>query len=1263
MAGFHFRRCPRRERVKFFQSSPSYLNNNAVTLHSRRGARRWTSEDPQPSSRSFLTFANGHYGIYFTIFNHELRREERRPGRYDANSIIIILPNLSQVSFRPEFHISKAKQETQHYVTELQSVSRELLSTWSLIKPKNVFKLLCVTRNFSSSTRVQRDELPDSNLKNDASVPKIEEIHEIAEDIEEPFESTFSKNQTEQIITIFKNHTSPDDLNIIYPLYQSMKRNNLTLPSIDEYNIVLRSVAMRTLDSDITLEAIESRLTCLLTVYQDVLAACSITASCKPNSETWNIILSNIFGSAATTVDLGSSANFAKDAFQAALVKSQEFCQVGVNLFLSLQKQEDLELDLFLPAMIKCIKLFPQLLTKELASTLKSMRFPCTDGGYFEGVISISKYFKEADILAMTKKEHYDFVSSVLQDFKEQASRSPDLMRAEYIVYESLVESLICSGNLPVATMFLDQILNDFKNQLQLQSYKLSPIKSQDISSLISRYILSILSSGKTEDLNKAYNLLQKFRSVPYIPELSVEVYNELIIRFINQYSLQEVEKEQSANKDELSSNQALLYEKLWNLYNYAVIRKDFQYALVELNKISWYGRRINCRDFLLSLSLDVGDHSNVARLLKEILLKNHLINDWNITKKACQYLYNGAVSYDNTYYVDLLWSFFEQQASHYDNNSRDLNSFLSENVAFLLMNKENTLEKILNSMIVFKAFSNFSLSTDNIYGLMCISMFMISRCESERISEALLFKIMHFESCLLNQFEDTDNHYLQLSENLIQFKQTLAYSFREAIAGCPAQFLLSEDMQQACNSLGIETQLSAKAEILNNNYYLDLTSLLTTNYNAGVSQFLECFKLGYNFNQSTWRALITRDFLVDYLEKENLIKVGDFVGRIASTDPDAFDGETLISSLISLKNDKINIQTLKYLAKTNSNILELDVVLDSFAESLKTSSNKYLLTSLCETAVKHVSSERSKGWLTKLISRLNALGESEAAFSLISEKYESFVYTLDVKSPEDESFLYAILMTLMNLKRTDEVNLIFAHYFSGTEGNKSLLQSEKLAACLINFYISVGRHEMVLENFSSLLGRSQELQQLIQFAGFLSQMSGKEQVVQVGPVNDCQSLGLALLNETSLFQMREIYEQNKNVVSDRESFFEFLITCLGKAAALTSGTCDKTITARLESIIKFCKVMQLKQLSAIAFVKVIRLLSATRAKEMLNILINKFMNNNELALRFNFFFLQIRVSSDREATILFDEFKSALEKVGDTANLEMMRAYERVSV
>lgn len=1255
MAGFHFGRCPRRERVKFFQSSPSYLNYTAVSRFRKGRARRWSSDEPHPSSQRILTLASGHYGIYFTIFNKELHREDKGPGRYDANTIVLVFPKGDVLAIFPEFFISKAKQETQNNINEIQSVSRDLLSTWSLVKPRHVLQHFCASRHFSTSARDYKEYVEE---------PKIEELpQEKLEDTEESFESSFSRHQIDLIVSAYNNHQVPADLDVIMPLYQSLKRNSLALPSIAEYNIVLLSIANRQLSSEMDVVSIESKLTTLLTVYQDILHECYKNPRCKPNTETFEIVLSTVFEGASNTVKLGSAHNICKEVYQAALIKSQEFCQVGINLYMSLQSKDDIDADIFFKDMLTCVELYPQLLTQQLVQHLiKTSDVSFNDGEVYAGLLRVSKHFGE--ITGMSKEEHYKYVSAVFDQFKELAAAEPEIGSAEYQVYSALLESLVPMGNLPVATRFLDQVLSDYKELLELTPEKSGSSQMQNISSLVSKYIETIMASGKPEDLNVAYNLLQSFKKVTFIPELTVGVYNEMINLFINRYSAQEMEKINSSDKDTISAAQVVTYNKVWELYNHCAIRKDFHSSLVELSKVTWHGKKVNCKDLLLSLSLDLGDHANVARLVKEILLKDHLIGDWNISRKLFQYLYNGAVAYESSYYVDLAWNVFNQQATHYQSNSKDLNSYVSETIGYLLISSEPSFSKTLNSTVLFNAFAGFALADDNIYGLMLVSLFLAAQCQERTMSSTELFKVLHYQACLINKFEDPENHYLQLSDSLLEFKHSLVQSFASLIAMSPPEFCLSEEMQQTCDSLGVLSLLSGDAKLSNNVYYLDLTSLLTANYTTGVSEFLEYFKLGYNFNSATWSLVLNRNFVIDFLENERLISTSALTAKLLEADPEIVNPTDSICRLVALGNDKVLLRLLNYLiANKNDAVLQQNAVLGAFVNQLNRSDNKQLHSTFFSYVMENVNLQGSKEWLTKYLLNLNARGCSQSCMDLLEKDFDNVVSNLDLGRKSDSEFLYAVLNVVSDQKNRKLGTLIIRRFFAGVEGNKALLKSERLLEAVLNFYIAIGSHDVVLKKFSALQSRSPQLQHSIYFAQLISSLSGGSDRYQSSShMESSEVLALALLKEDSLLNMDSLFGQHKSLVNNKEDFFQSMVAYLTKAASLTSTLHDKRVLEKFESLVKLCKPLHIKKISVDTLITIVRFLATVKSKDLLNIIFNKFMNNNRISHTFNFYFLQVEVENSRNATRLLEEFKRALTEANDEVNLHMLHEYECVA-
>lgn len=1279
---FNFVKGPKGDKVRFFQSSFPYLNNNAVSLYKSGRTKKWTSEEPQPSAQRILTFSNGHYGIYFTIFNHELRREERT-NLHDSTHplIVMVVPNSPQMLFLPEFFISKAKQDIQNVITELKSVSKDLLSTSSLVNPRRSFRHAYMSkRGFTTSARaLDRDETkqpqefqqtfianePANEVLDSKPLDKIEElpdnyeVEHLRENIEEPFESSFQRSQVNRIVTTYAAHSKPSDLDIIHPIYQSLKRNGILLPSVHEYNIVLESIALRSLDSEPTLEAIESRLTSLLTVYQDVLLACSKSVKCRPNSETFNIVLNEIFRGAVATTDLCSSSKISNDTYQAAFFKSEEFCQVGINLFMSVQDQDELDLKSILPNLIAAVNSHPNLLLKKLAACLIDVHnVDCLQGPYYVGLINLSRYLQVLEVMN-NKEDVYKFITSVFENFKSQTTKHPDLLQYEYSVYSSLVQALIHNGNLALATQFLDSVLVDYKASIASMADKSIVQQKKNVSNLLSDYLQAISSSGQSADLNRTYNLLEKFREVSYIPELNVQVYNEMINKFINEFTLCEVERSQG--NQEVEERQRVLYNKIWELYDRAAIRKDFQTGPIVNSKTQNFGSQVNCRDYLLSLSLDLSDHPQITRLIKEILLKSHKITDWNVSKKLCLYLYNGVAAYGNDYYTNLLWSVLEQQADCYADNSKALNNFLSEHISFLLFETPENFDRILDSHMIYNAFSNVSVKEDNIHGVVSIAAFLMFKMPSQ-LSTSQYFKLMQFQSFLINEFEDPENHYLQLSPEMEQFKQTLYQLFTNIRSANPAM-RVTNDINEACKALGLSNESFTPNEhkIAENDFQKDLSALFAVNYSVAVTTFLESFKSGFKFNEATWRAIISQNFALDTLEKDSLISIQDFVDRILKLGLGSETEKSLISSLIGLDNEKINIEAFKYLVESQQEVLFLDEVLKSLMEFGAISENKYFLRLVAGNLEKLVSVNYNRIWLTKCLDWFTSIGQTIEATPILEAQNLKLIFGLNISNAADEEFLAAVLMALSDLSKGDEINKIFGHYFSGKEGTKALLQSKILLSCLLNHYIAIGAYEEVLAKFAPFQDRSAEIKQLVQFAQLMSGLNGDANKVEVKHYKDANNVGLAILNEKDPLEMKKIYETNRRLVQDREEFFDFMVSCLSKASSLSGNAHTTEITSKLQSIVKFCRVLRMNQIGVDSLINIIELLKLLKARSTLNILANKFVDGASVAPFVNFYFLLVDVRNKDDAARLLNALKVALYEVGDELNGDMITEQERL--
>lgn len=1230
-------------RIQFFQSSLPYLNNNAVTKFQRHKTRRWRSEDPHPSNHKYPSISNGHYGIYFTIFNHELRREEKNGLHDHGSQVFLVFPASPLIPLSlPYFVISKVKDEVYSHINQLKTVSKEFLSSWALVKPKNLLQQPYFVRQFSTSApeldHEHRTMIPLSR-------PKIEELAEepAAEDV--PFAESFQKSQSDKILVVYNSHASPEDLDIIYPLYQALKRNEIPLPSIQLYNIVLESILTRALDSDrSSLAAIESRLTNLLTVYQDILHLCS-SSSLRPDNTTYDLVLKGIFEGCVQTVGAGRSPSVARHIYEDFEAKAKEFGQVGTDLFLSLKDYLNLLLSNIIPPMVTAVTNFPELLSADLVGRILDHRSEAfSDGSLYIGLIDLSKHFASLGMPNLDKEEVYKYLVSLFETFKSNTQKFPELISHEYNVYSALILALITNGNLPLATKFLDDILNDYKASLQA-SDKNIVVAKQKVSALLSVYLEAMTSSGSTDDLHRAYNLLNKFSDVPYLPELSTQLYNILIGLFINEYCMIEMQKGETKGLE----SQRDIYNVIWKLYDKVAIRSDYQNNLYDATIFP--KKFTSCRESLLALSIDLADHSKVFRLIKEVIAKDHIITDWNVSKKLMLFLINSARSSVNGEYLNLCWTILEQQAAHYGKDSSLLNAFISEHLPYFVhISPEFALERFLDSKMVSDAFAKFNLEQDNIYGLMSVMTYLMNIAGSRELSPEAKVRLLRYQACLLNEFEDTENHYLQLSEDLEQFKFNVKSSFTWLIASLPETVTLSQDIRVACGLLDIAVPDFEQGKAI---ISMDYSHLLAINYEKGVETFENAFKAGLNFNALTWKLIINRNFVIGTLAKDNTINTRDFVSRLLGLSLELNEKHILLRSLISLENEKVIIEILKTLLRKDETGALLDArVLDGFTQFLQNTENSYFLSILEGAFERLLTSCESNVWVAKFLGKLLSLGKLKEALKYVPKDR---IDELDVTSQGDLDLLASYLACLIDVKNDTEVMALMKRYFSGKEGNKVLMDSSKLLSIVVKFYISRGNYAIVVDRFGKMAGESEsaEFKQLVKFASFMMQISGLEPIVSQGSDEDVATFALSLLSQRDSGSMSRLFEQNSRFLRTSSAIFDSMVLNLTSASKLSGDL--KVIRAKFEAAIRLCKTMRMKELAVDALVGVIRLLGAMKARDLLNVLVNKFVNRGETAPMINLFFLQIRISSAHEAKVLKQEFEAALKSVDDKINLSRL--------
>lgn len=1274
----------RSEKIQFFLSSYPYLNSNSLIQFNNFFNTRFFNEDPHPSStsRRFLSIDSGHYGLYYAIFNHD---GEKNNNNYNNNNQTACLHDLAgnthhdciYVDEGSRFFISKINQDIFHNIVHLKGITRDYLSTLAIIRPKHC-TAICPKRHFSTA-KIQAVPTPEIPVQEEV---KPEEI---------PFETTLLHTQTKQIHDIFHNYSSPEELNMIYPLYQSLKRNDIRFPSIELYNIVLMSINNRSLDSEQTTEDIESKLTNLLTVYQDTLMATASEANqcLKPDFNTFSIVLQGIFQGSIDTIKLGNLSQMPQAKYNETFVKAQEYCQLGLDLLMSIKNPENLHLDAFLPNLITILNIHPNLINKDILQRLLSLsESDCQDPQYYIGLVSLSKYFRFFEEINMNNEETYNFITSVYDRYKSLAVKHDFSSASEYQIYSVLIQSLVQNNNFALATKFLDKILQDYKCQVDSNhssklNASIAPSKKQ-VSDVISVYLESIIHLGSLDNLNKAYNLLNKFKEVPYIPELSVSLYNEMINNFIHQYNLLESEKSSVNNQSRLSEIldiQKSYYNTIWKLYNYLAIRKDYQsLGSSNLTSLMINNKKIGCRDFLLSFSVDLGDHEKVFQLIKEILLKNHLVYDMNVLKKTCSYLYHGSKVNNNQYYFDLLWNLIETQSSHYDMKSQNFNQYLSETVNFLIMvdnegrSNNHSIDLLLNSLMINKAFKDFRLQSDNIYGLLMVSKLLMSYINQNmaRLDAVRLFKIAQYQSYLINEFEDTENYYMELSEEIKNFKLELEQNFKTIITLSKTfnDFKYSNDMIDACRNFDEINLVINNSEVsvkeIDLDYNLNLSYLLNINYNVGVERFVELFKKGYKFSELTWATIINQNFLTEVLEKNSTIKIDLFVNRILSLNLDHSKRTQLLLSLIGYNIDKINIHVLKTLMNQHQDVLQNDIVLLTLARSLSTSDNKYFGQIVGDNFSALFAINPSRLWLDEYFKYLIKNNKESMVYDFINSDVSTFIYGLDLKNSKiDQSYFETISNVFFKLNKIDEFATMFKHYISSPGDQDILLASNKLLGVFMNYYIRSGSYQLALSKFANVSKTSRNLLELSQFSRFMNSMINSE-AFKIQHYESVSEVCYEALVSGEAKSMGEIFTLNKKLIeNNKEEFINTVFKTLTSAAELNTslGVSNDKVTKVFQNFIKSLKMISFTDMSTDNLINAIKFFMNSNSGNLLNVLVNKLINQEtySFAKLINFYFLDVTINNAKhEGNKLLLALKSGFEKLNDSINLQLIDDFYR---
>lgn len=1242
-----------RHHQPFFQASFPYLNTSyyyqgLLKRHDFFHRTRWWSKAETGStsqSNPFLSIANGHYGVYYSIYNHECERKDRQEAyeKYIRRYMTKQLEQGDRTKFKrcmfmnackyhhhyhwskgggygrrwnhgshthykrlfhvkllllgiaAKFLISKAIKDTQIGLDNLKTATYRLTSS-CYIKPTgyfinsgasfhssgastpsrltvsptegNVFSVGLSKRSFTTVSHSHFQQLTKTSQT--ASPIDAKEEHD-----EDAFENSFLQTQITNINNAFEKQADKKELNIIYPLYQAIKRNELALPTVELYNIVLKSIIDRPIDNEVNVGAIERKLTNLLTVYQDILYA-----NLKPDNETYNLVVNAMLDS-TIKCSLVPCTNYIE--FNETSTKAKEFAQIAFELVESSPKHVPF-VSVF-DKVVKLSKLYPGLVTGLIVELFGQMvnESNSNEPDYYLNVLEFSSHLPQ--LKSYNEQEAYTIIEETYHKIRKLAYVD------EFAVYQSMMNALVYNNQLSVASQLLDNILIDYRESLQ---FSIRPSKTQ-VSDLIATFLKAYANKVDTLECLK---LLKKFQQVPYLPELPISFYNFIITK-LQEYSD--------------------CYKDMWALYNRIALRKDFQStSTIDLMKNT---NGLSCRDVLLSLAICKGDHERVFQLVKETMLKGHLLGDHQVLRLSLDYLNNGVVNnksqgeFFNQYYLGLLHLLLLMQSNHYQ-KSTTLNDFVSEFVQYLTISvpcelAENEMavasvsnynvQLLMDSPLPFKCVEGFDLQMDNMYGLNIIARHLLLYSGTD---EQLLLKVADFEAHLINQFEDPSNHYIELTNDIVELKKGLKSHFSEIVANLNATTIA---IDKACQYLNIPREEAP--EVVKLSFDQSLSYLMNINYHKGVATFIDLFNQGFTFDLNTWNALLNQNFINEHLLK---MDVASLLDRMWMTGCEEESKLSLIKRLTTYNEKHINDEILAFICRQN--IFHTDLLIRLFQSNVGTDVNKFDF----ELAYLH---NLDADWIVAYFGYLKQLSHFEEI-----KKCCTFIQN---KSKEMQSF---------ELEAELETN---PQDFTKLLGNlKVTNNSGKFVELQIKHDIksNVKASDILSKNYAS---NSLQVVELLSYVRFLDSLQQHKFDYTSSNFVSINHMASSLLTCGNLQQMKTIIETNpienkSNLIS---SMLQMLIDAVPYAPT-------KPIINRFMTLIKCYKLLDMGCVLPVEqLLQIITLLKLTKS-DLLSVLTNRIINRDEgerydcagvVSDIVNFYFLEVQLFDKESKQLVYN--------------------------
>ncbi|CAN3365884.1 hypothetical protein DICA3_E27534 [Diutina catenulata] len=1206
------------KRVEFFHASYRYFTNpNAIT--------QWFPSHPQSSwsgrgsgaSQNFLKIDVGHYGLYFSMWGHD--RDQK--GAQPVNELILAHMagyESSKVVFEhivvvcDKLIITKANLDIHTNILRLKSAARSFASPLSLIFQGHRRMLHTSSKTWQRKPAQAREPREVREPRETHSSPNNHAFPDTQPDgssgpASDPASSSSSIDPylASQLHSLRHAHD-----HMVYPIYQSIVRNGFTLTSADDYHFVLASIARRELDGGCEVDAIERKLTALMTVYQDMVAVV------KPSATTMDVVIGALCrGAVAATAPSNQFAE-AADANKPA-----EFAELATTLYLSTPHRTSGAV----AAIAQVASKFPQVITPAVAQALVHdyRQGAVADPHYWCHLVACARAFARCGV---SSTDAYQFIFAAYAGFREVGASAD-----EFAVYKEVVAALVANGQAAAAGKLLDDILGDYKRCLEAGSP--APSKSQ-VGAVISAYLGAMVERPEKHAINTSLGLLRKFERIPYLPEVAPEVYSQFIVTMCHRYrqlGATRTAGTSAAQVNEVLALQASYYANAWKLYGRVAVRPDFV-------------PRYPARDAVLSLALDVGDHPRVFEVLKEVLLRSHQVYDVATLRKLMSYLYAGATqgpSGPNPQYAGLLVQVVEGQAQFYAGPA--LADYLSEVARFLVVHPvpADNAVAFARSAVVQRALDTMDLQNGNLFGVSVVAQVLMGY----PVGGAETGAVARLLALVVYQFEDPDNHYVELNDELRSVKAQA----REYVAAALKE-LPSWTPEMVAAAQHVDVPVPASVEVAKHRFEpeLDLSYLLAVCPEAGMAKFHAEFARGSFFSPSTWHLVLTREYLED-----TRIAPKQLIARVFASDGSPLSAQlAVLEQMLRADHDPTSVAAAAYVMKHPELVGDAPSVVSALVATAASSQNRRLseLVTGRGGLMYRVLAPYSAAVPVWAAQYLSVVPEPATVVDLVEN-------TIMAQGVPPVAVAMAYLQALVALKDWAKFGSVFATF------EPQLMESE-LAPATVTLALQAAmaqpgaNYHQLASEYARHQGSTPELDALVAqcrvYAG---------EPLCTLPVPHCRSvseLAWVYLGCDGLEQMRTVARANKHVVSIQHAKGqkEALVAALfGNLAASVRVLPVAEVTHKFNNTLKFLRMVHLHKLSVANMGALIALMGMARLDELLHILKTKMVAAGSVADVVQFFYLETWAKRDADKHYLVRQLQTAFASVDDAESAEELRA------